>query len=387
MLGIRKKLNVCLAAAIIMLLSVCFITGTVYAESNENVFYQEGIAGIDGNAFASNDLASTISHDESLVYASDLNNTKLLEVNNKLALIGSKEQKASFLLLNNDYTVATDYTLDIDASVAVDVIYSNDEYKLLCVDDSNSYIVTIPSVGSIDVETINAKYSSISQYEDSTVLNNSSAYKIGSMEEVVLQNAIDVKYNDSKIYYLTVGYDGLSLNVYDLSENTLDSFDVSDATDAYLTVNNYGVFVVVGNDVFSYAINVEKVFETNSKLYFDDEVVSVSSSSITTYTSTFEKESEVQLRNTLSIEDVQIINSTLFVLSNNNVYLISFDNREVVISEDLDFAAGATINYSSLATIEGVTLTYDASNIDVNVAGEQKVIYSFESNGSTYHKA
>ena len=385
MLGIRKKLSTLFFAAIVMLLSVCFITGTVYAESNDNVYYQEGIEDVDGNAYSSNELSSIISHDESLVFTSDFSDVKLLEVNNKLALIGSKEQKASFLLLNSDYSIDVDYSLNIENTIAIDLIYSNEEYILLCVDDIKSYVVTISENKDAEVETFDTKYSCISQYQNALVFSNSNSYKIGAFEQVVLQNAIDVKYYDSKIYYLEVNAGELSLHIRDLSENTLESFDVSNADEAYLNVNNYGVFVVVENDVFSYTNGVEKVFETNSKLFFDDEVVSVNSSSITTYTSTFNKLSEVQLKNAFTILDVEIVNSTLFVLSNNNVYLISFDNRELKIADQLSFAAGSEIDYSTLATIDGVKLTCDDSNVDVDVAGEHKVIYSFESNGSTYY--
>jgi len=392
-----RRFNYLIFMASILLVLLCFLaTGTVYADqvtiTNENVYYQEGLDGIDGNEFSLQDINSVISHDESLVYINDLSNTRILSINNKLALIGSKEDKASFILLNGSFETVISYTQDVLGSIAVDLISVEDKYVLLTNDEESSYIVTFEGNGveyTSSVEKVDGKYNEIVAAQDDFVLLNESSYKLG--EDIVsLNNAIDVKIYNSNIYSLTYNEveeeKELALNIYDLEENLIQSTKIGDTDKAKLYVNANGVFVNIEGEILKVdGANVESVYTSTNSLFIKDSIFDVASSKIDVYDYALDNIASVELKNALDVQDIVLFYSKIYAISNNNLYLISLDNREVVLSENLAYKANSVIDYAALATIENVDLTIDSSNIDVATAGDYKVIYSFEENNSTYY--
>ncbi len=222
-----RKFSYIIFTACIILMSLLFVsTGMVYADSatitNENVYYQEGLEGIDGNEFSTTDLNTVISHDESLLYLNDLSNSKLSIVNNKLALIGSKEGKASFILLNANFEKIISYTQEVENTIALDLIYADSKYILLTQDQENSYIITFEQSGDeyiLDSEAVLGQYNQIFKAQDDLLLLNANSYYV-NQEVLPLQNSIDATYFNSSIYYLTyietIDDNELALNILDL---------------------------------------------------------------------------------------------------------------------------------------------------------------------------
>ena len=358
--------------------------------TNSNVYYEEGLSGINGNAFLKEDLNSTISHDTTLVYTSDFYIVDFRVFNDKIILIGNKNNKATLVCLNKSYELIAQYSADVEDSQVEDVYVDNNQYSLLYVDSQKSYVDVLELESSSLVlqksSEENGIYSDIDYYNGSYILLNQTGYVIEEETPVSIANTNSIAYLNSKIYYLLYSENELSLNIKDLNTNDVDVVVIGD-TNGALTINNSNIYLTIENSIYKYenqSLSEALALADNCTVYINNGIITLNvDSSISVYSEDLALVTSIN--NTLSFDNISYVDGVLFASLDSKLYLVSLDDRSVVISEDLTFSSSDTIDYASLATIENVDLTIDSSNVDQSVSGVYNVIYSFTSNGSTYY--
>ncbi len=357
--------------------------------TNSNVYYEDGLSGIDGKAFLKDDLNSVISHDTTLVYTSDFSIADFKVFNDKIIIIGNKDDKASIVCLNKSYELIAEYSTTILNTNVQDVYVANNEISLLYVDSEKSYVDVLElESNTLTLNKSNEEdgiYSNIDYYNGSYILLNQTGYVIEEEIPVVIDNAESISYLNSKIYYLLYSENELTLVIKDLNTNE-NAVNVIGDLDGELTINNSSIYLTIQNDIYKYenqSLSQDSV-SYDREAFIDNGVIVLNADlSISVYSEDLELVTTID--NTLSFNDIAYSDGVLFATIDSNLYLVSLDNRSVVIADDLTFTSLDTIDYASLAIIENVDLTIDSTAVDQSVAGNYKVVYSFTSNGSTYY--
>ena len=142
--GLKKVGTLLGIVGLVLLFVLCLNAFELEANAEElanaNVYYEEGLSGIDGNAFLKEDLNSIISHDTTLVYSNDFSIVDFKVFNDKIVLIGDKDNKASIVCLNRSYGLIAEYSTSVENTQVKNVYVDNNQISLLYVDSEKSYI-------------------------------------------------------------------------------------------------------------------------------------------------------------------------------------------------------------------------------------------------------